>query len=415
MSILNKPLDAITLDDLLGLVSAGARETGELEFKGTLPSKKATPDPWLSGSGGVGEHARNELLSEIVGFANSDGGTLVLGLHESSGNARRAERLEPLPNCEELAKRLLDASQDVIEPRLNLDARGIPANSDGSGYVVIRTGKSLYGPHRLTTTREFYIRRGERNEKMTAREIQDLALNLARTGDQIETLFQERRMNAETEFALMERGGSSLSVRVTAFPMIIRRITGLTLRNELWWTGGALPMTIGDQPFEYPYPAREFGVPPRIRLRSFEQDRDLKRLLRDDGLIECRLLHPPARASRSEKDGHAGVYLAWLAGLVVGTLAQVSHVRKHLAWDGVEYGLEVEIWAGKPLDLIVKEGSWEQRSLMQGEFPESPMRFPRYSVRSGADSLNTVVSEFVRDLYNSVGTHWRSECVIQWN
>src|SRR4029450_2977427 len=121
--------------------------------------------------------------------------------HETRSDPRRAERLEPLPNCAALVRRLLDASEDIVEPRLrSIDARALPADETGKGYVVLRVGKSAAGPHRLRSTREFYIRRGERAATMDVREIKDLTLDLARTGDRIEQVFQERRDAAATIF-----------------------------------------------------------------------------------------------------------------------------------------------------------------------------------------------------------------------
>jgi predicted HTH transcriptional regulator len=188
MSILRKPLDAILVSDLDALVEAEARETNDLEFKGTLPFKPEkgqpqTADRWIEKGDRIGPYARDQILAEIVAFANAEGGTLVLGLHETRDHPRRAERLEPLPKCEELARRLIDATEDTIEPRLAMvEAKALPVDEAGAGYVVMRVGKSLMAPHRLTTTREFYIRRGERAAVMDVREIRDLTLNLARTG-----------------------------------------------------------------------------------------------------------------------------------------------------------------------------------------------------------------------------------------
>jgi predicted HTH transcriptional regulator len=156
--------------DLDSLVQSEARETDELEFKGTLPfaptkGQDAIADRWIEKGDRLGDFSRDKLLAEIVAFANGDGGTLVLGLHETKGEIRRAERLEALPNCEGLARRLVDASEDLIEPRLqSLAAKAVvfPGTEDGAGFVVMRVGKSAIGPHRLSSTREFLRSRGRK-------------------------------------------------------------------------------------------------------------------------------------------------------------------------------------------------------------------------------------------------------------
>ncbi|MGT2482375.1 hypothetical protein ACU4GR_33890 (plasmid) [Methylobacterium oryzae CBMB20] len=78
MSILSKPIGAITKADLDALVEARARETNELEFKGTLPFKPQkgqpeTADRWIEKGDGIGNHARDEILGELVAFANRRG------------------------------------------------------------------------------------------------------------------------------------------------------------------------------------------------------------------------------------------------------------------------------------------------------------------------------------------------------
>jgi hypothetical protein len=103
VSILRKTLEAVTLSDLDDLIRVAARETGELEFKGALPfvptkGQPAAADRWIEKGDRIGDYARDQILAEIVAFANADGGTLVLGMHETKEEPRRAERLEPLPS-----------------------------------------------------------------------------------------------------------------------------------------------------------------------------------------------------------------------------------------------------------------------------------------------------------------------------
>ena len=81
MSILRKMLDAVTVADLNALIEAAARETGELEFKGTLPfasskGQASVADRWIERGDRIGDYARDQILAEIVAFANADGGTL---------------------------------------------------------------------------------------------------------------------------------------------------------------------------------------------------------------------------------------------------------------------------------------------------------------------------------------------------
>ncbi len=303
--ILRKPLDAVTLSDLDDLIRVAARETGELEFKGALPfaptkGQPATADRWIEKGDRIGDYARDQVLSEIVAFANADGGTLVLGLHETKDEPRRAERLEALPRCEDLAKRFLDATEDVIEPRLpSINVRAVLASDDGSGYVLMRVGKSLAGPHRLATTREFYVRRGERSARMSVREITDRTLELARTGDRIEAVFAQRReLGAEVYKTLMRDAAGNdadgvmpLLVRVTALPISPQNIPNLTQRDDLWWIGKGFSATVDGNNYPCPYPARNFNQQPNVRLRSLvctedPQSGGVCRLIRNDGLVE---------------------------------------------------------------------------------------------------------------------------------
>src|SRR5262245_58097083 len=99
MSILRKPLIEITEQDLEDLAQGGARETEELEFKGALPvqahkGQPQTADRWIEKGDRIGDYARDEILAEMIAFANAEGGTLVLGLHETEEESKRAERLE---------------------------------------------------------------------------------------------------------------------------------------------------------------------------------------------------------------------------------------------------------------------------------------------------------------------------------
>jgi hypothetical protein len=423
MSLLRKSLDAVTIADLDALIEAGARETGELEFKGSLPfqPQKNQPekaDRWIEKGDRVGDYARDELLAEIVAFANADGGTLVLGLHETKTEPRIAERLEPLPNCEGLAQRLLDATEDVIEPRLaSINVRAVTANQEGSGYVLMRVGKSLSGPHRLTTTREFYVRRGERASRMNVREIKDRTLELARLGDRIQATFNERHAVAKNLFGTVmkqpSKGVPPVVIRVTAFPASHQNIPDITKNQKLWWQGGAFNMTVDGTNYACDYPSREFNDRPSVRLRSLVSQpntdpEELSRLVRADGLVEFCLIDP----TREPIGGRnaAQLYWGWLIGLLAATISQVNHLKTHLAWDAVEYGLEVEIWTVAPLVFM-----WDDRQMHRGTTlrADLPLKLPLYSLVSNEDR-DALVSMIIRDVFNACGSPTAPACILPW-
>jgi hypothetical protein len=412
------------LDDL---VRVAARETGELEFKGALPfvptkGQPAVADRWIEKGDRVGDYARDQVLAEMIAFANADGGTLVLGLHETKDEPRRAERLEDLPKCEELAKRFLDAAEDVIEPRLpSISVRALVASGDGSGYILMRVGKSSVGPHRLTTTREFYVRRGERAARMSVREITARTLDLARTGDRVEALFAARHEVARRIYAALLKDAAGkptdwikpLLVRVTAAPTVHQDIPNITQRSDLWWTGQGFSAVVNGNDYPCSYPARGFNQRPNVRLRSlvyedYLQSDGTSRLIRNDGLVEFSLVHPIRSANRGSD---SRVYVGWLIGLIAGVVTQVNHIRSRLAWDAVEYGLEIQIWSTAPLGVFWNDDGFSTGQTIKAELP---LTLPRYSLASGDDD-DGLVTTVVRDLMNSCGINSEIVCKLPWS
>src|SRR5438876_302416 len=101
----SKRLHELTAADVQAVVAGQVQEGGEVEFKQTLPSKSGD-DPWLRDQQQIGDRARNELIAEVIAFANAFGGTMVLGIAETDDKPARAKNPAPLPKCVELADRL---------------------------------------------------------------------------------------------------------------------------------------------------------------------------------------------------------------------------------------------------------------------------------------------------------------------
>ena len=424
MSVLRKSLDAITIADLDELITSQVTASNELEFKGTLSARADNAEPgeqsgWTEGGDRISDDARDEILSEMVAFANAEGGALILGLHGTEDDPRRAERLVPLPKCEDLARLLLEAAEAVVEPRLvDLRARALPATQDGAGYVVLRVGKTPLGPHRLTTTKEFYVRRDNRASKMEADELSDLMIDLARTADRLEKAFQERRAFAQSLFYDLPQRQSDtemarLLVRCTALPTAAAVSEREVSRKDAWWCGGEFTMMAGERPYECRYPAREFASFPLIGLKSLskiDENGRLRRLLTGDGLVEFAFSIEPVER---EQEYQPRINVTWAVATFVGVLAQVQLLRSWMVWDAVAYGMEFEIWSDGPLQL-----RWDDDSPSYGGpvtiDQATPLRLGDYRV-GRPEEFDELLTRFVADLHNAWGIEFGDPCSVPWN
>lgn len=425
MSILRKTLAEIVRADLDELCTAATRETSELEFKEELPwqpqrgQPEITADRWVLRGDRIGDYARDKLLAELVAFANAEGGTLVLGVRETDDEPRRAEGLAPVPSCEDLAKRLADACEDVIEPRLPiLEARAIPAaDGDTSGFVVLRVGRSAAGPHRLKSDGQFYVRRGERSVKMTVREIRDAVLDLARRGDVIAEQAQGRKTRDEQLFGVLRGRANAPNpvseasfLRASAFPTSRWDITNLTARKDLWWRGGEHNLIVEEgTAFRIGYPAREFTYQPNVALRllTFDtHDNSFHRSLNDQGVVEawCQTIRDRQPGQRP----YGLLHLQWVISLVTGVLAQAEHLRRLQANDGAEFGLEVSIVSNFPL-----APTWAGLFEAGPAAPFENVTFPTMPIGALAD-FDGVLNTVLRDIWNHCGVDTVSDVKADW-
>ena len=130
----------------------------------------------MDGKDQIGDRARNKVLEEAVAFANAHGGALLIGIKESDTKPPVAAEIKPLPRCAELAERLGLMFRECVEPQLPwLEVFGVPIEGK-NGVVVIRVGRSRLAPHRVKPTHVCPVRRADRCDSMTMREIQDMTL-----------------------------------------------------------------------------------------------------------------------------------------------------------------------------------------------------------------------------------------------
>jgi len=169
-------ISEISAADIAMVLDTEATESIDLEFKKELPSDGTKPDPWMSGGGKIGDAAKDKLTSEIVAFANTSGGILIVGIDEDPHRKSAQKPLFPVPNCKKAAQILHQSLSARIEPRLPVfECEGVVTEKDGtSGVIVMGVLESYLAPHRNTKDNHCYMRRNDRAEPMSMLEIQEL-------------------------------------------------------------------------------------------------------------------------------------------------------------------------------------------------------------------------------------------------
>ncbi len=409
LPLFSKPLEAVTCDDIQLLVSEAYPEDTTVEFKEKLPHRQGGEDPWYQG-GAHSEYARNHLLEEVIAFANTYGGTLLLGIKETKERPARAAGIVPIPRCTELAERLRLQIRDCVDPQIPIvHAWGIVTDAQGQGVVMIRVPKSRLAPHRHTATLHCYIRRADRSEKMTMREIQDLTLQTERGTQHIDRLFAERRhaFHQWIPPRIMSPSGAHTistpyALRVTLIPLEPLYTEKVFGNSKLFPFIDRLVLTVG------PY---KVG----LELPPVRHERPILR-------GACRVGNPNSKHYMIHQEltcyGVGEIRLAFAheenlpldPGRILGAVANGLYMgeafRQGVGAPDVEYALEMEL--SRP-EASLFLGTL--RELSGSSFPSdtlgtvrpNPCLFPRLSVGSAAE-FGKIMQIVTNDLWNAAGT-----------
>ena len=425
-AVLSKPAERIDAGDIQALIDASVPEGAQIEFKESLPARgSGDPDPWMQGDGRVGDRARNEILEEVVAFANAYGGALVLGIADSRSKPPVAANVAPLPRCADLAERFRQVFGACVEPPLpTLDIVSVPTVGD-SGVIVFRTGRSRRRPHRVKPTLECPIRRDDRCEALSMREIQDMTLNLARGTERLERRLQERSRKFEEEFQRLETPDDAFGFRMTAVPV------GDEIRFEAVYTGGNLIEELRPPEIEIrrglnnrdsrlrtirnSYGMHFDDWRPMLRAARVEdshgRDRRAVRFayaeIHADGLLEWgfvsnRLIcHPYTPESPQESKFDSETPVSTLAGLLVWA----NRVRQRASAPGAEYAVQPQL---RVTAVSVNVGGNDD-SVVVGSIKRDDTDFPLYPLEASGE-IDETVSRFETDFWNNFGKDpgWRS-------
>jgi len=195
MTFEDKQLSTLTEQDILALIASGRRESAILEYKSELYEPN--------------DHGNREFLLDACMFANTSGGTLLIGIPELRDADNKATGL-PDPqavlgvNCANPEQTLLTFESRVVEAideRLPIELFSIACGHNRC-VLAMRVPNSLAKPHRVRYKGHTYFpsRRERHRYELDAREIKDLAMRTASQSDRAETtvrLMIERQVTFE--------------------------------------------------------------------------------------------------------------------------------------------------------------------------------------------------------------------------
>ena len=420
ISVLSKPADQIGDADIQGLIYSQVPESDQIEFKEDLPTEDGSPDRWVTHGDRIGRTARNKILEESVAFANAYGGALVLGIVESGNRPPVAAQIAPIPRCLELAERLKQVFGQCLEPLIpSLEVFAVQSNGD-DGVVVIRVGRSRMAPHRVKPTRECTIRRADRCEKMTMREIQDMTLNTSRGLERLERRLQRRSERFVEEFNCLDTPEQAYGIRVTAVPVgdeiqYDRVYREHNLCQNLYEPLRFIAIKSGESTTRLEFPTMVNVWRPRLRAARNEYAQGTSRVdlymyreIHCDGLVEIGLTN--CRVFDYGMQSGPRIYASWPIVLFSNLLVWADRVRNGALLPMAEYAVDAELYIrgdGVNVDvygdhsLFVPNSSADSMS-SSIRYPGELLGGPRYSLGERSE-ITDLIGIFYRDFWNSIG------------
>ena len=423
IELLTKPLEQIDKSDIETLISVKVPEGEQIEFKKTLSSsRKNRTDPWIGGEDQIGESAKNKILKEVVAFANAHGGALLLGIDESDNKPPVAVALNLIPRCTELAERFKLVFRDRIEPNLlRLEIRAIPIENE-AGIVIFRVGRSPLSPHRIMKTLICPIRRSDRCEDMTMREIQDMTLNLAKGHEKIESKFAERSKCFRRDFQRLQSPNDAFGIRLSAMPVSDEiRLERVFYANEIVGKFSKPNVKVfrqhnthqevltGVSGYHNMFPT---DWRPMLRGTRAEVDQspfgDIVQIyyweIHCDGLVELgfyslREFTHPTTDEYYQLNLRVDLPVVEFANLIFWA----DKMRNQASAPTTEYAIDVEITIFGDNVSVTRSGNNTLRYFSDiGELQPEAKKFPRYAL-GDLDNFPQLVALFERDFWHSFG------------
>lgn len=128
MSTFNLPIESVTKETIQSLIN-NVSESTQIDFKKKLNLNK--------------DEEKKEFLADVVSFASTSGGDIIIGISENKGIAEKIEPIE-IPDIDNFKLSVSSIIKDGIEPRVNFQIKEFLFDKE---YVILlRIFKLFPGP-----------------------------------------------------------------------------------------------------------------------------------------------------------------------------------------------------------------------------------------------------------------------------
>ncbi len=185
--------------------------------------------------------------------------------------------------------------------------------------MIIQIPQSRLAPHRHEQMRECYIRRADRTEKMTMREIQDLTLHTERGMAKISGHFNEQKNKFEERVESFKKitHNNKYGMRITALPTSDIYVNDLHNHTEVKSSFLTFTGTLLGQTYKLNFPFYGDGWRPILRgtynENSHHKDYIFSRELQNSGLVELDVI------IQEGNDGHI-IFPNWFMGMCLTSI-----------------------------------------------------------------------------------------------
>jgi hypothetical protein len=378
----------------------GWPESGQVEFKQDIPGRDGKRDPWHDGKD-FAAYGRDKLFKEIVAFANTLGGHLVLGIEETEDKPPTAKAIHPIPRCHDLAERLSRSASQAIDPQIRgLLVRGIEVGTAGSGVVVFRIPESPAAPHRAPDLHA-YVRRNTDSTPMSMREIQDITLATRARGERIEARFQEASQKFSVSFGgIIGKTVPVIGYRITAMPttpLSLPRLfgcQGLVAKSNQF-----ISVLVGEQPlnFEAPSLPQTRALVRGVEFIFATNDRGAACRIYQDGSVEFEF----GTALSTELN------IIWIIAELIRVAKTVENVRSLGGHPDLEYSVEIEfsnnslLSNNSPLSKAVVILGWDNGRMVLADVP---LTLPRVSYGPKTE-IDSFLTQSHTDIFDACGAN----------